>query len=644
MVLVESNLNIMLLRILVVLFTFSNCITSMAQEAHLYEASTVPFELRIKSNAVVRYNQVYIKVNAYDNLTYRNTRIVTVFNEVGISDQGTVEMYNKNRQIKSLEARIYDADGKEIKKFRKNDFEDVSAVSGGTLYSDNRIKYLNYTPTKYPYTIKYEVEMQYKSTAFLPSWRPIEGFYVSTENSEYEIVNESDTQVKIKTKNFDNYEIQKLGEFHYSAKNLKSIKPEDYSPSFRNIAPELRAALVDFDMEGVRGINTNWKQFGKWIHDELITGTETLPETVKSEIKRLTENASSDLEKAKIVYQYMQDKTRYISVQVGIGGWKPMLANDVERLSYGDCKGLSNYTKALLNEVGVEAYYAVIYGGRDLVSFDKEFSATEGNHAVLYLPMEDQNVWLECTSQSNPFGYIANFTDDRDALLITPEGGKIVHTTVYPVETNIQNTKAVLSLLVNGDMTGEVEIRSYGFQYALHEGIQDKPSRDQTLYFKNYWDYLNNLSVEQIQFNNDKDSVVFTENVKLSTEGYATKTGNRLLFQPNAFNRYTQIPTRYKNRTLDFEIERGFTDTDEYIINIDPTFEIEAMPNAIEISNKFGSYSFSIEKVSDSQLLYKRTHILNKGYYPKEEYTDFRSFMSEIVKHDKSKIVLINQN
>ena len=634
----------MQLRLITLLIAFISLSPLFAQQDDLYLASTIPLELRSKSNAVVRYNKMHIEVKAYDNLTYKNTRIVTVFNEVGISDQGAVEMYNENRQIKTLEARIYNSEGKEIKKFRKNDFEDVSAVDGGTLYSDNRIKYLNYTPTQYPYTIKYEVEMQYKSTAFLPSWRPIEGYYVSTENSEYEIVNNSETQVKIKTKQFDNYKIDKLGEYHYSAKNLKSIKPEDYSPSFRNIAPELRAALIEFDMEGVKGVNSNWNQFGKWIHDELISGTEVLPESVKLEIRELTENATSDLEKAKIVYQYMQDKTRYISVQVGIGGWKPMLANDVERLSYGDCKGLSNYTKALLKEVGVEAYYAVIYGGRDIVNFDSEFSATEGNHAVLCLPFEDQNVWLECTSQSNPFGYIANFTDDRDALLITPEGGKIVHTTIYPTQSNLQNTKAEVSLSANGDMSGQVEIKTSGYQYALHEGIQNKPMREQSLYFKNYWDYLNNLNISNIEFHNDKDSIIFTEKIKVNNPGFAKQTGKRLLFQPNAFNRYTNVPTRYKQRTLDFEIERGYTDIDEYIINIDSTFQVEAMPSPVEITSKFGKYSFTIDKVTESQLRYKRIHILNKGYYSKDEYDDFRSFMSSIVKNDKSKIVLISKS
>ncbi|OUS00458.1 hypothetical protein A9Q86_10830 [Flavobacteriales bacterium 33_180_T64] len=616
---------------------------AIAQKDDVFDSSTIPLDLKIKANAVVRYDNVNIEVKAYDKFVYTNKRIVTVFNAQGNSKLDAVAHYDDNINIGKLEVRIYNANGKEIKKIRKNDFQDVSAVSGGTLYSDSRVKYLDYTPISYPYTMLFETEIVYNSTAFLPKWQPINGFYCSTEFAEYNILNESGIDIKLKSSNFENYAIETLSDFHFKAKHLKALKREAYSPSFKTFAPHLKAALTEFDMEGVKGVNNTWEDFGKWMYDELLSGTEALPSEVVSEVKELTKTSTTDIEKAKIVYEYMQNKTRYISVQVGIGGWKPMLAGDVDRLGYADCKGLSNYTKALLDEVGVTAHYAVIYGDRNLVSIDAEFSATEGNHVVLCIPNEEENVWLECTSQTNPFGFIASFTDDRDALLITPEGGKIVHTTTYPTEDNLQATKATISLANDGSISADVTIKTYGYQYALHEGVQNKPLREQQLDLKEYWDYINNLSIEKVTYNNDKDTVVFTEKAKVSSSSYATKSGKRFLFQPNAFNRVTRIPTRYKNRTLDFEIERGFTDKDEFSIKIDPSLAIEALPNDVTISNQYGSYNFSIEKITENELLYKRTYILNKGYYPKEDYKAFRDFISEIVKHDKTKIVFISK-
>ena len=122
----------------------------------------------------------------------------------------------------------------------------------------------------------------------------------------------------------------------------------------------------------------------------------------------------------------MQDNTRYISVQYGIGGWEPENAMAVDQLGYGDCKALTNYTMALLKTQGIDSYYTVLYGGvkRDM---NPEFTMMQGNHAILNVPTEDStDIWLECTSQTNPFNYLGDFTDDRYALRIGENGGEII--------------------------------------------------------------------------------------------------------------------------------------------------------------------------------------------------------------------------
>ncbi len=617
-------------------------LTTYSQEKLL--ALTIDEGLKENANAVVRLDDNLIEVKAHNRFTYTNKRIITILNKAGNSDIGAAVHYDDNINIRKLEAVIYNAFGKEIKKIKKKDFEDVSAVPGGTLYSDSRMKYLSYTPINYPYTVVMEKEIEYKSTAFIPGWRPVVGFYVSTENASYKIVNTSGVDLKVKTTNFENYDIEKIGEHDYLAKNMKAMKGEAYAPAFKSYAPFLRVALAKFTMEGVDGVNTNWSDFGKWMNDELVADTQELPEAVKDEVKSLTANETTDIEKAKLIYKYVQDKTRYISVQVGIGGWKPMLASDVDRLGYGDCKALTNYTKALLDEVNVESYYTVVYGGNNLRSIDKEFSAIEGNHVILAIPNEKDYVWLECTSQTSPFGYNANFTDDRDALVITPEGGKIIHTKVYETKGNLQTTNANVKLDEHGDISAQVQIESKGTQYGHYTRIEDEDEKGKRLYYKEYFDNINNLEVLAIAFDNNKDDIIFTENVEVAASKYASKGGNRILFAPNMFNRETYVPPRYKNRKMDFEIDRGYMDVDEYEIALPETMEIEALMTPVSINNEFGEYTASIEKKSDNLLVYKRTLIMNKGQYKKEDYSKFRDFHLKIVKHDKSKIALKSTN
>ncbi|WP_339624923.1 DUF3857 domain-containing protein [uncultured Winogradskyella sp.] len=624
-----------------VLFCISFSI--FAQTEQDYNALFIPDELKTKANAVVRFEKQTVEILSYDQIKITTNRIVTVFNKYGKNRVNASEYYDDNREIMDMEARIYDAFGEEIKKIKERDFTDASAVSDISIYEDDRVKYMSYTPNKYPYTVEYTSEVVTNTTAFFPNWIPIRSYFVSVQHAEYEIINTAGIALKTKKENFENFNIEEIAENHFVAKNIEGIKYEVYTPDLLVIVPYFKVALKKFNMMGVEGLNNNWSDFGKWMYDRLLTGTDQIPQSTIDEVRVLTTGVNDKIERAKLIYNYMQQRTRYISIQVGIGGWKPMLANDVDQLGYADCKGLTNYTKALLEAADVPSYYTVVYGGNGIRSLDKDFSSIEGNHVILCVPTAEANIFLECTSQTNPFGFTAGFTDDRDVLLVKPEGGEIVHTKVYTADDSVQKTKASVTLDESGSFEAEVTIETTGFQYGLHEGIEKKTERDQQLHYKSYWDNITNVNINSINIVNDKEQVVYTEEVKLSSNNYASKTGTRFILQPNMFNKVTKIPPRYPNRKLEFKINRAFKDVDEFIIEYPQTLKVEAMSVGEEVNTKFGSYSYKLEALEGHKLKYTRTYILNKGTYDKEDYTAYRDFRKQIVKNDKSKIVLIKQ-
>ena len=622
-------------------YFFFVSIFCFSQSENSYNSLLAPLELKTKANAIVRYDNQRIEINSIDDMVVHTKRIVTIYNKYGDKHANSLEFYSENSSIKTIEAKIYDSFGEEIKKIKKNDFIDNSAVSGGTLYSDSRVKYYDYTPVNYPYTIEFVSEVRHNSTAFIPQWRPINGYFLAIQYAEYKIENNSGIPLKVKKENLENNNVEEVSENHFKIENLSGINYESYSPALVTFTPNVKPALTKFNMNGVEGVNTNWQDFGKWVYGELLTGTDILPQSAIDDVKRLTQGEDDKIERAKLVYKYMQDKTRYISVQIGIGGWKPMLADDVNKLGYGDCKGLTNYTKALLEAVDVPSYYTLVFGGRGILDIDDEFSSAQGNHAILCVPNNNENIFLECTSQTNPFGFSAGFTDDRTVLLVKPEGGEIVRTRIYEADESVQNTNAMISMDASGGFTADVDIKTTGYQYSLHDGIENKTARDQQIHYKEYWDNINNVSIQNIKIENDKENIVYHESVKLAVTNYASKSGDRLIFQPNMFNRVTTIPSRYVDRKLEFKIDRSFKDTDEFIMQLPEGLKVEAMTDSKEIITKFGAYKFKLETLENNKLKYTRTYILNKGSYEKEDYKGFRDFRKQIVKNDKTKIVLI---
>ena len=608
-----------------------------------YASLLIPSSLKENANAVVRDNSIEITIGGVDRMLVKKREVVTVLNKLGKVDARIVEGYDNDTKITNLSAIIYDAFGNQIKKYKERDFIDVSAVSGGTLYSDSRVKYVDYTPISYPYTLVFESEYKTSTTGFIPSWFPINGYHISVEKSKFLLKNPKGIKWRRKETNFEGFDIDKISsdtETSYLAKNEKALKYEENSTSYRDMLPKATVALNRFSLKGILGNYSNWKEFGFWMNSKLLNGRNSLEESTKIKIKNLVKGVENPIERAKIVYQFMQNKTRYISVQVGIGGWEPIAANQVDKMGYGDCKGLTNYTKSLMDVAGVESYYTIVYADekRDI---DKEFSSIQGNHIILNIPNKGNDVWLECTSQTMPFGFLGDFTDDRDVLVVMPEGGVIKRTTRYKDIENFQKTDATVQLRKDGSLTATLKRVSKGLQYDDKQGLISLTEEDLIKRYKsNVWSYNNNLEVNSVAIENDKENVIFTEDLSVSIKNYAAINEQEYLFRVNIFNKIGYVPKRYRTRKLPLKISQGYKDIDDLIIKIPDGYSLNNLPETKELSTEFGTYKITFTKVDDATFKYQKSMVIKEGVYPKEAYKLYRSFRRSIAKYENLRIAI----
>lgn len=610
----------------------------------LFSSTTLPEHLKSNANAVVRLNSLHVLIDSQRDMTMTINRIVTVLNEKGSRIVNAGSGYDNFLKIKKIEAVVYNDAGAEIKKFKKKDFIDHSAVDGGTLYSDSRVLFMGYTPVSYPYTVSFTCEIQTPNTAAIPSWKPIDDYFVSVEKDVYQVQDLAGIGLKSKEKNLEAFSNIKTdvsdSQLIYSIENIPVLKPEDLSPSMAAIMPQVLVAAKTFHFNGVDGAAENWNEYGEWIRNKLLLGRDEVTEETKQKVKSLVAGIEDPIERARLVYKFVQDNLRYISVQVGIGGIQPIEALEVDKLKYGDCKGLTNYTKSLLKIAGVESYYCVVEAGKEIVDFEDDFpTLAQGNHIILCIPDNDKNIWLDCTSQIHPFGFIGDFTDSRKVLIVKENGSEIAQTTIYPDSINYQSIEAKIDLREDASIFSRLKIASKGIQYDNKFFIETGSDKDIKDFYKSHWGYVNNLEIQNYQFTNDKDRVIFNESLSIAAMNYASVVGNRMLFTINVFNKSRYVPDRYKNRKLPFEIQRGYLDEDNFEIVVPGGYEIESLPENMSVSNKYGDYSLQFEK-ADGKVFYKRKLLIKKGVYPKEEYKLFREFKKSVVSGDNLKIVL----
>lgn len=662
-----KNLNIILTLIIVLLA--QNQLWANNEDDNEYAVSKIPKKLLDNANAVVRKSEEVFTIQSVGKGKHKVKVVYTILNEKADRLSKKKLYYDQLRTISYLRGKLYDKDGNVIDKLKKTNISDEK-LNSGYFMTDGRTKTARLSSHSYPYTVEFEYEIIYNGLNYLPSWwaYTVYGKDISVQSTTYEVSSPSDLEVKYKEFNlesFSAYEEQSseaptssintnvpkvkitnegdIKKYSWILKNLTVFKSENYTPSWRNQLPRVKIALSKFEVEGYTGSMNSWKEYGMFYYN-LNKGRDELPEETINKVKDLTKGLSSPIEKAKVIYEYLQSKTRYVYIGLGIGGNQPFPAKDVDEKGYGDCKALTNYTQAMLKEVGVKSYYTLVGSGRDATPVDKSFPTDYFDHIILCVPMEKDTVWLECTSQTQAFGYISDFTGDRDVLVVTPEGGKLAHTTVYTQEDNLLNRKGEVHVTPTGDAKATIQT-DYG---ALQEGARwhyvNESKEVQKKWFYRIID-IPSFEIEDFSLERTKGRVPISKEVlKLNIRKCAFKTGKRLFIKPNLMNKMSYVPPQLEERTQEVYLpsEYDFKDIDVMTYHIPEGYEVEYLPKKVSFSSRFGEYQVEY-KFENNKLVYLRTFKMNKGTYSAESYDELRDFYKKVVKADKVKVVFVKK-
>ncbi|MCX6277534.1 MAG: transglutaminase-like domain-containing protein [Bacteroidetes bacterium] len=421
--------------------------------------------------------------------------------------------------------------------------------------------------------------------------------------------------------------------------NIPSFRKEPFSPPITEISPSVLLAPGSFKLKDKWGNAISWNSFGSWVY-ELLNGRAELGEETRQKVNNLTSGVSDTLKKIQILYQYLQDKTRYTSIQIGLGGWQPIMASEVDRLGYGDCKALTNYMLALLKAAGVNSYYTLVNSGENEPEIITAFPSQQFDHVILCVPLKNDSLWLECTSQDIPMGYLGTFTDDRSVLLIKEEGGFICHTPVYNQKVNIQSRVSHVQLQENGSAVMTVKTISRGLFYDKVSKIMHSDETDKRKKITERIP-ITNSTLKSFDLKEDKAFPPgIEETLNLTIQKIGVAAGDLTLVVPNQMTREDELSTQVIiKRKNPVEIRRSTlkTDTTYYTLPDELTFTGNHINETI--TSTFGEYR-AVTSLKGQTIQYIRNLVVYKGVYQPELYEDFLGFFEKIAKADAKKLAL----
>lgn len=630
-------------KILAPIFLFLFTSNSWAQLQKPLTVDQIPDSLKKDVDAVYQLEETIYSIESPSSYKLKVHNIITILSKQG-RRHGVIQVgSDRFNKFDEAEVTVFDAAGKEFKQYKRRDFNLYGGNDASTMASDFKIYDLDYATPDYPYTIDVSYTVEASSMLDIPEWFFGAGD-ASLITSRYVIETKNNQQIRYKTYNADMKPvistIGSITSYTWQISNRK--KPSKELGSFgRPVAePWVDVSPVNFKYDGYPGSLSSWDEFGKFFY---LFYEEKEPFSLqrKAFFQSIADKNNSTRAKIKALYNYVQEETRYVSIQFGIGGFKPFPVSFAEEKKYGDCKGLTHYMKHILQSVGIKAYAAVINAGPNEYPVDPVFASNRFNHVILCVPDGKDTVWLECTSKDNYSGVLGAFTENRNALLLTEKGGVIVKTPTSSAENNIWTNNTEVELFEDGSALVKSRMYLSGDIWTPFFYLVTGKSKDdikKALVNRFHYKAPDDLELKLI---GDSAQGHLIECKFAYSQFYDFKSGSKYFFPFRNYKLNDEEIKSADTRVYDFLFDFPYVKTDTTVYLLPKEFKKENLPGITTFDNEIVSYtrSSSVNDAGSTLTTASRLH-LKKHLLPANRFKEVAKQFELIQKDENQKLVL----
>ena len=233
--------------------------------------------------------------------------------------------------------------------------------------------------------------------------------------------------------------------------NIGTIVPEPAMPPSYTFIPSVEISTIP-----------SWQTIAHWYQGLASTRMVVSPE-IKDEVKTLTAGKTSDTEKARAIYYWVEGQTRYVALELGLSAFQPHPAADVCRNRYGDCKDMATLLLTMLHEAGIKSAWPVLLGADSQMPVESYLAAPSFfNHAIVRADIDGKPYWFDSTAAMCPFGQIPGGDRGVHAFVIRDGIGAFEIIPVGAPEENCETTTTKVDLHADGSAECSTQVELSG--------------------------------------------------------------------------------------------------------------------------------------------------------------------------------------
>ena len=453
-------------------------------------------------------------------------------------------------------------------------------------------------------------------------------------------------EVELKEVNFDGFDIKKTitkdkkGTYHnFIMEGLPAPEQHQYSRSRLHTYPHILVLTKQYRLNNTpQRVLTSTDDLYAW-YARLVGQVNNDPTPLEPIVSSLVNGATTNEEKIKKIYYWVQDNIKYIAFEEGLAGFRPENAQTVLANRYGDCKGMANLLKVMLKIADLDARLTWIGTNAIPYSYDIPSLAVD-NHMICTVMDGNKKYMLDPTEKFSAFGHYADRIQGKEVLI---EAGENYLKDTVPMgykKQNLINREELMA--ISGEvLSGNGTLHFNGEQKKqLHYITQNIKGSEIPKLWKRMvvTDFTNNDRVSIAKTPNfDRDQPLALE-YQYSLANRVSKFGDELYVGLD-FNKDYQRLEMNENWLNDYDFGEKVWRKCSKRIKIPDGYQVQHLPASFTKEHPDFSVSISYKQI-EGHIHYEKELAVEQGVVKRKDFATWNTFINALDESYRDQIIL----
>lgn len=406
-----------------------------------------------------------------------------------------------------------------------------------------------------------------------------------------------------------------------------------------DLAPERIESLMPHAAETVARVQASsyasWDAFGAWWWNLIEDGITVSPE-MREKVAELVEGKVGVRDKVAAIYAFVANDIRYNAWEFGVHGYQPYTAPVIFSRQFGDCKDKGILLRAMLSEIGVEAYPVLIlrtadgrHGGRRFEEDLELAMVNHFNHCIAYIPPQGDlpGLFVDGTARLHPLEVLPY--DDRGAqvLIVKPEGIERVRIPFSDATDNLKAQDFLVEYQTDGSALVDLILAPTGrfdpeYRNAFAGGDQERKDIVERILTSLFGPLDGDANYDIPDVENLEDALVVQLGGKAASLSRVVEGGLEIPFM---FDRQglLQSLASESERTTDLLLDAPYVRAVSYEFTIPEGYQLDTLPEPVVGRTDDATYRWEIQALDGSFRVTERFEMLTHRV-PLARYDAFR--------------------